>query len=151
MIDQVNGPSDEAAVTEVSDRGTTLDTDVPNHKILTPEEMSNKDHVGTEDLAAQLAVVLEERGVTKGETARPAGDVAPAAKTAPLGTEEITRRREALRQADAHNRIEGMVRDPKSDAVFEAHIHGEIDVSEIVPRLKAQLGDRAWRTTPIRK
>jgi len=70
-------------------------------------------------------------------------DIAAGIKTkARISAEEVARRREALRQADASNRIEGIFRDAESDAVFEAHIRGEIDVTEIVPRLKAQLGIR---------
>jgi len=70
-------------------------------------------------------------------------DIAAGIKTkAAISAEEVARRREALRQADASNRIEGIFRDAESDAVFEAHIRGEIDVTEIVPRLKAQLGIR---------
>ena len=70
-------------------------------------------------------------------------DIAAGTKTkARISAEEVARRREALRQADASNRIEGIFRDPESDAVFEAHIRGDIDVTEIVPRLKAQLGIR---------
>jgi hypothetical protein len=68
-------------------------------------------------------------------------DTVLAAKPKPeITPAEMARRREALRQADASNRIEGIFRDAESDAVFEAHIRGEIDVTEIVPRLKAQLG-----------
>ena len=70
-------------------------------------------------------------------------DIAAGTKTkARISAEEVARRREALRQADASNRIEGIFRDRESDAVFEAHIRGDIDVTEIVPRLKAQLGIR---------
>jgi len=50
---------------------------------------------------------------------------------------EIARRREALRQADANNRLEGIFREPATDAIFEAHIRGEIDSSEMMARLKA--------------
>lgn len=49
---------------------------------------------------------------------------------------EIARRREALRQADATNRLEGIYRDPATDAIFEAHIRGEIDSRELEMRLK---------------
>ena len=59
-----------------------------------------------------------------------------------ISAEESARRREIVRRADAHNRIEGIFRDPASDAVFEAFVRGEIDVTEIVPRLKAQLTPR---------
>jgi hypothetical protein len=50
---------------------------------------------------------------------------------------EIARRREALRQADANNRLEGIFRDPATDAIFEAHIRGEIDSNELGVRLSA--------------
>ena len=53
---------------------------------------------------------------------------------------EIQRRRAALRQADASNRIEGIFRDPATDAIFEASVRGEIEVTDVVPLLKAQLG-----------
>ncbi|MEI9985785.1 MAG: hypothetical protein WDN69_22940 [Aliidongia sp.] len=49
----------------------------------------------------------------------------------------MERRREALRQADASNRIEGVFRKPETDPIFEAFIRGEIEVEEIHPRLKA--------------
>lgn len=50
---------------------------------------------------------------------------------------EMERRRHALRQADASNRIEGQYRSPESAPIFEAFIHGEIEMDEILPRLKA--------------
>jgi hypothetical protein len=53
---------------------------------------------------------------------------------------EMERRREAVRQADADNRLEGIYRDPDSDAIFEAFIRGEIEVTDMVPLLKARLG-----------
>ncbi len=52
---------------------------------------------------------------------------------------EIERRRKALRQADASNRIEGIYRDPATDAIFEASVCGEITVTDVVPLLKARL------------
>jgi hypothetical protein len=54
-----------------------------------------------------------------------------------ISAEEMERRREALRQADASNRIEGVFRGPETDPIFEAFIRGEIEVEEINPRLKA--------------
>ena len=54
-----------------------------------------------------------------------------------VSAEEMERRREALRRADAHNRIEGIHRERESDPIFEAYIRGEIDESELVPRLEA--------------
>ena len=50
---------------------------------------------------------------------------------------EMQRRREALRQADAHNRIEGQYPTAEGSAIFEAFIHGDIERDEILPRLHA--------------
>jgi hypothetical protein len=49
-----------------------------------------------------------------------------------ISAEEMQRRREAVRQADANNRIEGIFRDPDSDAIVEAFIRGEIDAGDLV-------------------
>jgi hypothetical protein len=49
----------------------------------------------------------------------------------------MERRRQALRQADASNRLEGQYRSPASVSVFEAFIQGEIEMDEVLPRLKA--------------
>jgi hypothetical protein len=57
-----------------------------------------------------------------------------------ISAEEIARRREAVRQADADNRIEGIFRSPASNAIVEAFMRGDFPVSELVPRLKARLG-----------
>jgi hypothetical protein len=57
-----------------------------------------------------------------------------------ISDEEVARRREIVRIGDAENRLEGIFRDPESNAIFEAYVRGEIEVTEIVPRLKAQLG-----------
>jgi hypothetical protein len=48
---------------------------------------------------------------------------------------EMERRREAVRQADADNRIEGQFSGPESAEVFEAFIRGDIDLTEILQRL----------------
>jgi len=50
---------------------------------------------------------------------------------------EMQRRREALRQADAHNRIEGQYPTAEGSAIFEAFIRGEVERHEILPRLHA--------------
>lgn len=64
-------------------------------------------------------------------------------KTRPrISAAEKKRRKEAVRNGDAHNRIEGLVRTPETDAIFEAYVRGEIEASELVPRIKAQLGLR---------
>jgi hypothetical protein len=67
-------------------------------------------------------------------------DITTTTITPRISAEEMARRREIVRRADAHNRIEGIIRDSASDAIFEAFIRGEIDVTEMVPRFKAHLG-----------
>jgi hypothetical protein len=69
-------------------------------------------------------------------------DITAPKSAKPISAEETARRREVLRRADAHNRIEGIDRDPASDPVFDAFVRGEIEVTEIVPRLKAHLSPR---------
>ena len=59
-----------------------------------------------------------------------------------ISAEEMKRRQEIVRRADANNRIEGFIRTPETDAIFEAYIRGDIEVTELVPRIKAQLGLR---------
>lgn len=54
-----------------------------------------------------------------------------------ISTAEIERRRKALRQADASNRIEGQFRSPRSEPIFEAFIQGDIELEDVLPRLKA--------------
>ena len=54
-----------------------------------------------------------------------------------ISAAEMERRREALRQADAHNRIEGQFPSPQSTAIFEAFIRGDIERDQILPRLHA--------------
>lgn len=59
-----------------------------------------------------------------------------------ISAEEVARRREFVRQAHANNRIEGIEHDPATDVIFDAYVRGEIEVTEMIPRLKAQLGIR---------
>jgi hypothetical protein len=54
-----------------------------------------------------------------------------------IDADEMQRRREALRRADAHNRLEGLFPSAASDEIFEAFVRGEIEFDEIRPRLKA--------------
>lgn len=54
-----------------------------------------------------------------------------------VSEDEMMRRREAIRWADAHNRIEGLVRSPETDSIYESFVHGEIEFDEILPRLRA--------------
>ena len=53
-----------------------------------------------------------------------------------ISAEESLLRIERVRRADANNRIEGVSSDPNSNQVFADYIDGEIEVTEIVPRLK---------------
>jgi hypothetical protein len=62
---------------------------------------------------------------------------------AKISAGEMERRRKALRQADAGSRLEGQFRSPASEPIFEAFIQGEIEMDEILPRLKA-LDRRLW-------
>lgn len=64
------------------------------------------------------------------------GDIVTRPK-AKISVREMERRRKALRQADASNRLEGQYRSPASVPVFEAFIRGEIEIDELLPRLKA--------------
>jgi hypothetical protein len=63
--------------------------------------------------------------------------ITPTKTKAKISVEEMERRREALRQADASNRIEGLKRGPETDSIFDAYIHGEIEATDMIPRLKA--------------
>jgi predicted nucleic acid-binding Zn-ribbon protein len=58
----------------------------------------------------------------------------------PFSAEEMQRRRDAVRQADADNRIEGIFRDPASNEIFAAFIRGDFELRELVPRLKTGFG-----------
>jgi hypothetical protein len=65
-------------------------------------------------------------------------DIASTAKSKRrISVEEMQRRKEAVRWADSHNRIEGLFRSPETNAVYEAFVRGEIDFDDILPRLNA--------------
>jgi hypothetical protein len=70
-------------------------------------------------------------------------DAAPAigtrAKTR-IDAEEVERRRARVRRARAHGQIEGISLDHNADPIFDAYIRGEIEVTDMVPRLKAMCG-----------
>jgi len=61
----------------------------------------------------------------------------PAAPTAKISAAEMQRRREAVFQADADNRIEGQFSSPESNEVFQAFIRGEVEQDQILSRLNA--------------
>ncbi len=54
-----------------------------------------------------------------------------------ISAAEMERRRNAVRRAAAHNRIEGQFPGPEGNKIFDAFIRGEIDQTEILPRLNA--------------
>jgi hypothetical protein len=54
-----------------------------------------------------------------------------------ISAQETARRREAVRWADGHNRIEGLTRSPETDSIYEAFVRGEIEFDDILSRLKA--------------
>ncbi len=62
---------------------------------------------------------------------------APAKPKARISVDEMERRREALRQADASNRLEGLYPNPDATAVYEEFIRGEIELSDVGPRIQA--------------
>jgi hypothetical protein len=62
--------------------------------------------------------------------------IAPAKPKPKISVEEMERRREALRQADASNRIEGLYPNPAASKVYEEFIRGDIEFNEIWPRIE---------------
>lgn len=63
--------------------------------------------------------------------------IAPKKPKPTISAQEMERRREALRRADAHNRIEGLFPKPEATAIYEQFIRGEIELNEIRPRIQA--------------
>jgi hypothetical protein len=56
---------------------------------------------------------------------------------AKISASEMQRRRDGLRQAKAHSRIEGQYPSPEGEAIFDAFVRGEIECDEMLPRLHA--------------
>jgi hypothetical protein len=54
-----------------------------------------------------------------------------------ISAAEMERRREALRYAVSHNRIEGQFPNPATAPIFDAFVRGEIDQAEVRQRLHA--------------
>lgn len=50
---------------------------------------------------------------------------------------EMQRRRDALRYAKAHSRIEGQYPSAEGSEIFDAFVRGDIEEDEILPRLHA--------------
>ena len=63
--------------------------------------------------------------------------IAPTKPKATISAKEMERRREALRQADASNRIEGLFPSPGTTAIYEEFIRGEIELADVWPRVQA--------------
>ena len=62
--------------------------------------------------------------------------ISPTKPKAQISAEEITQRTAIVRLGDAENRLEGQFRGAETDPIFDSYTRGEIDVTEIVPRLK---------------
>jgi hypothetical protein len=58
----------------------------------------------------------------------------------PRQTPQDVQRKTQLDMADAENRIDGLFRDPQTDAIFEAYVAGETPAIELVARVRALLG-----------
>jgi hypothetical protein len=56
--------------------------------------------------------------------------------------EEQAKRRYAVEQANAHNRIEGIFPNPAADAIYERWIAGDIDSDEVTRLIGALLGPK---------
>ncbi len=62
--------------------------------------------------------------------------ISPIKPQAKISADEMTQRLENVRVGDAENRLEGQFRGAETDPIFDAYTRGDIDVTEIVPRLK---------------
>ena len=60
----------------------------------------------------------------------------PKKRKAKISAKETQLRIEHVRRGDANNRIEGILSGPEANTVFADYISGNIEVTEIVPRLK---------------
>ncbi len=57
---------------------------------------------------------------------------------AKISDAEMARRRKIVRQADSHNRIEGIFREPETDEIVEAFVGGDIEATDLVRLFKSQ-------------
>ncbi|MDR3448514.1 MAG: antitoxin VbhA family protein [Alphaproteobacteria bacterium] len=64
-------------------------------------------------------------------------EIKPAKPKVRISAAEMGRRREAVRQADADNRIEGLHPSPSETPIYEEFIRGDIDWSELTKRIQA--------------
>jgi Antitoxin VbhA len=63
-------------------------------------------------------------------------------KSKTISDAEMARRRGIVRQADANNRLEGIFREPETDAIVEAFVRGDIEATDVVSLFKAHLEPR---------
>jgi len=61
-------------------------------------------------------------------------------KTPAITAEEMERRRKMVRSAFRSNAMEGLRPNPACQPVFDAFIAGEIELAEMMPRVKSILG-----------
>ncbi len=54
-----------------------------------------------------------------------------------INAAESERRRKIVRQADANNRIEGIFREPETDAIVASFVRGDIEARDMTRLLKA--------------
>ena len=62
------------------------------------------------------------------------------ARSKALSRAEMARRRKIVRQADANNRIEGIFREPATDAVVDAFLRGDIEATDMVSLFRTPPG-----------
>jgi hypothetical protein len=64
------------------------------------------------------------------------GNNSPKRRKAKISAKETLLRIEHVRRGDANNRIEGISSGPEANTIFADYISGNIEVTDIVPRLK---------------
>jgi hypothetical protein len=64
------------------------------------------------------------------------GNNSPKRRKVKISAKETLLRIEHVRRGDANNRIEGISSGPEANTIFADYISGNIEVTEIVPRLK---------------
>ena len=100
---------------------------------ITPKNPKKK--IRAKDKPRRLGRPRGANARTKGLSARAEFDTPKRRKTK-ISANEAQIRMERVRRGEANNRIEGISSGPESNTVFAAYIRGDIEVTEIVPRLK---------------
>ena len=60
----------------------------------------------------------------------------------PISAEEMERRRRVICKAEHESLLESGARHPETDHIVDAYIRGEIEVSDLIPRLRAFQANR---------